>query len=155
MQDFYSKNKQPPAKSSKEYSNNEELESLDQFSNWQLPSGEFPILKNIEKKEKLGQGSFGKSTHFSLKLIFPHHLFYYLGVVYKGIWQDKVFAMKQLGKDQIEAFGKEAKSLMALNHPNVVRFWGIFGGLLFLFFFLRNNSSMFEIRKFKCILLMR
>jgi serine/threonine protein kinase len=105
MQDFYSKNKQPPAKSSKEYSNNEEF--LDQFSNWQLPSGEFPILKNIEKKEKLGQGSFG--------------------VVYKGIWQDKVFAMKQLGKDQIEAFGKEAKSLMALNHPNVVRFWGIFG----------------------------
>jgi len=65
-------------------------------------------IDNIKILERLGGGNFGD--------------------VYRGIWNGTTdVALKQLkSKEHFEEFLHEASMLHALNHPNVVRFFGIY-----------------------------
>ena len=65
-----------------------------------------PFLKNIDMKNKLGEGNFG--------------------VVMYGIWENQEIAMKSIGLNKIKSLIKEANTLRSLQHPNVIRFYGIF-----------------------------
>ena len=65
-----------------------------------------PLLKDIEIKNKLGEGNFG--------------------VVMYGIWENQEIAMKSIGSNKIRRLIKEANTLRSLQHPNVIRFYGIF-----------------------------
>eukprot|EP00027_Filamoeba_sp_ATCC50430_P000325 CAMPEP_0168555594 /NCGR_PEP_ID=MMETSP0413-20121227/8422_1 /TAXON_ID=136452 /ORGANISM="Filamoeba nolandi, Strain NC-AS-23-1" /LENGTH=763 /DNA_ID=CAMNT_0008586463 /DNA_START=44 /DNA_END=2335 /DNA_ORIENTATION=- len=64
-------------------------------------------ISNIEIKEKLGGGNFGE--------------------VFKGIWNGTTpVALKKLkSREQLQEFAQEAKVLLSLNHPNIVRCLGI------------------------------
>lgn len=48
--------------------------------------------------------------------------------MWKGIWRGNAFALKQLGNTEIESVAKEGDTMMKLNHPNIVKFWGIYKG---------------------------
>jgi len=65
-----------------------------------------PLLKDIEIKNKLGEGNFG--------------------VVMFGIWENQEIAMKSIGSNKIRRLIKESNTLRSLQHPNVIRFYGIF-----------------------------
>ena len=54
---------------------------------------------------------------------------FFLGSVWKGTWKGKAIALKQLGNEQMEELAKEGERMMELNHPNVVKFFGIYKGL--------------------------
>jgi len=65
------------------------------------------LIKNVQINEKLGSGNFGE--------------------VYKGTWNGTTpVALKKLkSKEQIQEFAQEAKVLLSLNHPNIVRCLGL------------------------------
>mmetsp|Transcript_13854 Transcript_13854/g.19241 ORF Transcript_13854/g.19241 Transcript_13854/m.19241 type:complete len:752 (-) Transcript_13854:300-2555(-) len=64
-------------------------------------------ISNIQIQEKLGGGNFGE--------------------VFKGIWNGTTpVALKKLkSREQLQEFAQEAKVLLSLNHPNIVRCLGI------------------------------
>lgn len=62
--------------------------------------------------------------------MFRLYLISSIGSVWKGTWQGKAVALKQLGDGEIEGLGKEGENLKKLNHPNIVKFWGIYKGFL-------------------------
>jgi serine/threonine protein kinase len=46
--------------------------------------------------------------------------------VYKGIWQGAEVALKQLSTSESAAVVNEIKLLKTLNHPNIVRYFGVY-----------------------------
>ena len=72
------------------------------------------FVSDIQLKERVGHGFFG--------------------VVYRGLWQDAIdVALKQVSRDDAEGvkeFEAEVAMLLALRHPNVIRFYGIYAASL-------------------------
>ncbi|MEM3062175.1 MAG: protein kinase [Nitrososphaerota archaeon] len=70
--------------------------------------GHWTVIQNIEIGNRLGGGNFGD--------------------VFKGTWNGTTtVALKKLkSSEHLEEFAKEADVLQSLNHPNIVRFLGIY-----------------------------
>lgn len=67
-------------------------------------------LTEVEIDERLGGGNFGE--------------------VYRGTWQGSTdVALKKLkDSEHLQDFLREATALLSLNHPNIVRFLGLYSG---------------------------
>jgi serine/threonine protein kinase len=71
--------------------------------------GGLKMIHDIEVGRKIGAGSFGD--------------------VYFGTWQDTTeIALKMLkgGPEQVREFAAEARTLQKLDHPRIVRFFGVY-----------------------------
>jgi serine/threonine protein kinase len=64
------------------------------------------LITNVKIEHAIGKGNFGE--------------------VYKGIWQGATeVALKQLSTSESDALN-EIKLLKELNHPNIVRYFGVY-----------------------------
>eukprot|EP01119_Soliformovum_irregulare_P017619 TRINITY_DN525_c0_g2_i9.p1 TRINITY_DN525_c0_g2~~TRINITY_DN525_c0_g2_i9.p1 ORF type:complete len:442 (+),score=152.53 TRINITY_DN525_c0_g2_i9:268-1593(+) len=83
--------------------------------------------KSITILKKLGSGNFGE--------------------VYLGTWDDHPVALKKLADEsQVQEFFKEVRAIKSIQHPNIVRFYGVakIGDKLNLVTEFCNGGSLFD-----------
>eukprot|EP01117_Protostelium_nocturnum_P018525 TRINITY_DN7768_c0_g1_i1.p1 TRINITY_DN7768_c0_g1~~TRINITY_DN7768_c0_g1_i1.p1 ORF type:complete len:1193 (+),score=287.92 TRINITY_DN7768_c0_g1_i1:35-3580(+) len=89
------------------------------------------MLQNVKVGQIIGSGNFGE--------------------VFLGSWDDSAVALKSLtveaeGTDVEKQWKEEIRLLSALNHPNVVRLWGLYeqGGKVFMVMEFAQKGSLYS-----------